>query len=39
VASISAKDWVLYLWATEAVLTQALAVMKAWGFNYVSNAM
>ena len=35
----SADNSVLYLWATAPKLLEALAVMKAWGFTYKSNAM
>lgn len=37
VPSISADDCVLFLWATAPMLPHALAVMAAWGFDYVSN--
>jgi N6-adenosine-specific RNA methylase IME4 len=37
VPSISADDCVLFLWATVPMLPQALEVMSAWGFTYVSN--
>lgn len=37
VASIAAKDSILYLWATVPMLLEALAVMSAWGFNYKSH--
>jgi N6-adenosine-specific RNA methylase IME4 len=37
VPSICADDCVLFLWATAPMLPQALEVMDAWGFNYVSN--
>lgn len=37
VASIAAKDCVLFLWATVPMLPQALEVMQAWGFTYKSN--
>lgn len=33
------KNCVLYLWATSPKLLEALAVMKAWGFSYKTNAM
>ena len=39
VASIAADDCVLFLWATSPLLPQALEVMKAWGFAYVSVAV
>ena len=35
----SAKDCVLYLWATAPKLQEALKVMKAWGFEYKTNAV
>jgi N6-adenosine-specific RNA methylase IME4 len=37
VASIAAKDCVLFLWATIPMLPHALAVMEAWGFDYKTN--
>ena len=37
VASISASPAHLYLWAPNALLPEALTVMKAWGFDYKSN--
>jgi len=33
----SAKDSVLFLWATNPKLIEAIAVMQAWGFTYKSN--
>ena len=39
VASISADDAVLFLWATVPMLPQALEVMAAWGFEYVSQCV
>jgi N6-adenosine-specific RNA methylase IME4 len=39
VPSISATDCVLFLWATVPMLPQALEVMAAWGFNYVSHVI
>jgi N6-adenosine-specific RNA methylase IME4 len=39
VASIAADDCVLFLWATVPMLPQALEVMTAWGFKYVSGAV
>ena len=39
VASIAAKDAVLFLWATAPMLPQALEVMSAWGFAYKSQAI
>jgi N6-adenosine-specific RNA methylase IME4 len=37
VPEIAADDSVLFLWATVPMLLQALEVMSAWGFRYVSN--
>lgn len=37
VASIAARDAVLYLWVTVPFLEAGLAVLKAWGFAYKSN--
>jgi N6-adenosine-specific RNA methylase IME4 len=37
VPSISADDCVLFLWATVPMLTRALEVMAAWGFDYKSH--
>ena len=37
VASIAAGDCALFLWATVPMLSQALEVMKAWGFSYKTN--
>jgi N6-adenosine-specific RNA methylase IME4 len=37
VASIAADDCVLFSWATVPMLPQALEVMEAWGFKYVSH--
>jgi N6-adenosine-specific RNA methylase IME4 len=37
VPRIAAEDCVLFLWATVPMLPQALEVMAAWGFGYVSN--
>ena len=37
VASIAADDCALFLWATVPMLPDALRVMAAWGFRYVSN--
>jgi N6-adenosine-specific RNA methylase IME4 len=37
VPSISADNCVLFLWATVPMLPQALEVINAWGFKYVSN--
>jgi N6-adenosine-specific RNA methylase IME4 len=39
VASITADDCVLYLWATAPMLPQALMVMGAWGFDYRSQVI
>jgi len=35
----AADNAVLYLWATAPKLLEALAVMKAWGFTYKTNAV
>ena len=37
VAAIAAKDCVLFLWTTNQHLRDAIDVMEAWGFKYVSN--
>lgn len=37
VGSIAADSCVLFLWATNPMLPAAMAVMKAWGFEYQSN--
>jgi N6-adenosine-specific RNA methylase IME4 len=37
VSSWAAKDSVLYLWTTAPHLENALEVLRAWGFRYVSN--
>lgn len=39
VAEIAAADCVLCLWATGPMLPQALQVMEAWGFAYVSRVV
>ena len=39
VASIAADDCVLWLWATAPMIEAALAVMKAWGFEYKSQVV
>jgi len=39
VPSIAADDCALFLWATVPMLPQALEVMAAWGFHYVSSAV
>jgi N6-adenosine-specific RNA methylase IME4 len=39
VASISADDCVLFLWATVPMMPQALEVMQAWDFKYVSGCV
>jgi len=39
VASIEADDCVLFLWSTQPMLPQALAVMSAWGFEYKSRCV
>ena len=37
VADIAAADAVLFLWATNPKLAEALAVVEAWGFTYRTN--
>lgn len=37
VASVAAQESHLYLWVPNALLTEGLAVMKAWGFTYKTN--
>lgn len=37
VADVTAKNAHLYLWVPNALLPEALEVMAAWGFRYVSN--
>jgi N6-adenosine-specific RNA methylase IME4 len=37
VADLAAPDCLLWLWATFPMLNQALAVMDAWGFRYVTG--
>ncbi|MCL2483574.1 MAG: MT-A70 family methyltransferase [Propionibacteriaceae bacterium] len=37
VASVAADNAHLYLWVPNALLVEGLAVMRAWGFRYVSN--
>lgn len=37
IKSIAADDCVLFLWSTVPMLPQALDVLEAWGFRYVSN--
>jgi N6-adenosine-specific RNA methylase IME4 len=39
IPSISADDSVLFLWATVPMTPQAVEVMAAWGFRYVSGAV
>jgi N6-adenosine-specific RNA methylase IME4 len=39
VVSISAKDCVLFLWATSPMMPHALEVMLAWGFEYKSQCI
>lgn len=39
VQSISAKDCVLFMWATAPMLPQALFAMHRWGFEYKSHAV
>ena len=37
IADLPADDAVLYLWATNPKLTEAVRVMEGWGFRYVTN--
>ena len=37
VAAHAAENAHLYLWVPNALLPEGLAVMKAWGFRYVTN--
>lgn len=37
VADLPADDAVLYLWATNPKLTEAMRVVEGWGFQYVTN--
>lgn len=39
VQNIAADDCVLFLWATAPMMPQALDVMAAWGFSYVTQAV
>jgi N6-adenosine-specific RNA methylase IME4 len=39
VPSIAADDCVLFLWATVPMMPQAVEVMAAWGFRYVSGCV
>lgn len=39
VSDLAAADAVLYLWATAPKLPEAVAVMRAWGFDYRSSAV
>ncbi|MBN9568727.1 MAG: hypothetical protein J0H79_14095 [Alphaproteobacteria bacterium] len=39
VAAIAATDCVLFLWATPPMIEDALTVMGAWGFTYVSQCV
>lgn len=39
VESIAANDCALFLWATAPMLLDALAVLSAWGFTYVTHAV
>jgi N6-adenosine-specific RNA methylase IME4 len=39
VASIAADDCVLFLWATAPMLPDALTVLSAWGFSYVTHSV
>ncbi|KKL75858.1 hypothetical protein LCGC14_2050690 [marine sediment metagenome] len=37
ICGVAAENAVLFLWATNPLLTDALQVMKAWGFTYKTN--
>lgn len=39
VDSVAARNAHLYLWVPNALLPEGMAVMKAWGFRYVSNVV
>ena len=39
VADIAAADSVLFMWAVPTLLPDALAVIEAWGFTYISHAV
>lgn len=39
VGELAAKDCVLWLWGTAPMLDQQLAVLKAWGFKFVSSGV
>jgi N6-adenosine-specific RNA methylase IME4 len=39
VDSIAAADCALFLWATQPMLDQALSLMVAWGFQYISHCI
>jgi N6-adenosine-specific RNA methylase IME4 len=39
VDQISEKNCILFLWATAPKLPEALQVMKAWGFTYLTNSV
>jgi N6-adenosine-specific RNA methylase IME4 len=39
VAGVAAADSILFLWATAPKLREALSVMDAWGFQYVTQAV
>ena len=39
VATVAARNAHLYLWVPNALLPEGMAVMKAWGFRYVSNVV
>lgn len=38
IQEVAAKDCILFLWATNPKLPDALHVVEEWGFNYVTNA-
>ena len=39
VEALAADDCALFLWATPPMLDAAIEVLKAWGFNYVTNSV
>src|SRR6266513_1540504 len=39
VANIAADDCILFLWVTSPKLEEAFAVVKAWGFKYITSAV
>ena len=39
VAGLATDDAILFLWTTAPLLPEALEVLKAWDFEYVTNAV